>query len=357
MAANKLAGGGPMMLRLHELAAVATSLMLLTVLGCSKTSTNAAPSLSLHPDFIELTTRTGNQDARFQLTNDGAAPLVITQVEPRCGCVKADVESRRLAPGESTTLSARISAPSVGVKETSVVIHSNDPKNPQAMARIAITLERDPPYVLHYPERTPIRAHVGRATEPLKLVLSTAELAGSKPWIARVSSTTDNLQPTVSLIETSPQADKRFVRRQYQVDVSVADFAVPAHEAATILLSRTNDGQAEVVCTMGVTLDVEPLFRAIPNVLYFSNAAVTKQRTARFAVLPHSSLDDVRIESVSSNRQWINVTDVSSGTGRARQYQVSVPKEALADRGEGMITLTTSSEECPTFQVRVVIDK
>ena len=64
----------------------------------------------------------------FILRNTGTAPLVITKVRAGCGCTTTSLDSKTLAPGETTDLEVRFKLKGRRGKQSSAVyVHSNDP--------------------------------------------------------------------------------------------------------------------------------------------------------------------------------------------------------------------------------------
>ncbi|MBZ5496133.1 MAG: DUF1573 domain-containing protein [Acidobacteriia bacterium] len=86
----------------------------------------------------------------FKFANKGDATLEILSVEPSCGCTSAGAVPRKLAPGQSGQIEIKIAteglaalsktaAETVALSKTVTVI-SNDPKQPQTVLTINITV-------------------------------------------------------------------------------------------------------------------------------------------------------------------------------------------------------------------------
>jgi hypothetical protein len=71
--------------------------------------------------------------------NGGDQPLVISQVKPGCACTKVDMKKKELAPGEATEMTGTLATHGAeGLMDKSIVIGSNDPAQPVAVAVLQI---------------------------------------------------------------------------------------------------------------------------------------------------------------------------------------------------------------------------
>jgi len=57
-------------------------------------------------DFGEIQEEKGNVTHKFEFTNTGNAPLIITNVHPSCGCTSSDYTKEPIAPGQKGYVSA-----------------------------------------------------------------------------------------------------------------------------------------------------------------------------------------------------------------------------------------------------------
>jgi len=80
----------------------------------------------------------------FQVKNVGRGPLEITGVSTSCGCTTAEVQSRHLVRGESTTLRVTFDPQAhdgePGEYLRIVYVRSNDPATPEASLTIRVTV-------------------------------------------------------------------------------------------------------------------------------------------------------------------------------------------------------------------------
>lgn len=97
-------------------------------------------------DQNELVTHT------FKLKNEGDDTLMISKVKPACGCTVATLSGKILAPGETATLSTRLSLKGRrGAQRKSIRIESNDPIQPNYMLYLAgtaiVEIGIEPPHI------------------------------------------------------------------------------------------------------------------------------------------------------------------------------------------------------------------
>ncbi|HPF71958.1 MAG TPA: DUF1573 domain-containing protein, partial [Candidatus Krumholzibacteria bacterium] len=93
----------------------------------------AAQVISIEPqsyDFGQMQ----QQETRttfIKVTNKGAGMLVIDNVEASCGCTIPTLNTKQLAPGESTEITVEFNSKKFSGHEIKTVkIYSNDPLNP-----------------------------------------------------------------------------------------------------------------------------------------------------------------------------------------------------------------------------------
>ncbi len=76
----------------------------------------------------------------FVIVNRGTADLKIDQIKPACGCTVAELDRQVIPPGERVTLHTRLSLKGrSGPQQKPIVIHSNDPENPEFELMLAGT--------------------------------------------------------------------------------------------------------------------------------------------------------------------------------------------------------------------------
>jgi hypothetical protein len=67
---------------------------------------------------------------KFEFTNAGTAPLIISGAEGSCGCTVPDYPKEPIMPGKTGVITVTYDAKNVGPFQKSVTIDSNDPNSP-----------------------------------------------------------------------------------------------------------------------------------------------------------------------------------------------------------------------------------
>jgi len=158
-----LAAGGYLLFR--WLGPGASSAAAPTPGGTSPSPPSGVPVLKVSPSVYnlgEVSQAAGRVTVRMAVSNTGTADLVITEMETSCGCTRAALVvdgrtgpwfgmrghgprpvgwSARLRPGQEATLLVEYDPDAHGIYrgpiDRSVLIHSNDPRQPHAEVRLA----------------------------------------------------------------------------------------------------------------------------------------------------------------------------------------------------------------------------
>ncbi len=87
----------------------------------------AVAKLTFETDTIDYGTIEQNADGKrvFKFTNDGDAPLVITNVRPSCGCTVANYTKEPIQPGESGQIEVGYDTKRLGAFNKSITVTSN----------------------------------------------------------------------------------------------------------------------------------------------------------------------------------------------------------------------------------------
>jgi hypothetical protein len=67
------------------------------------------------------------QTVTFEFINKGTAPLLITKVQPSCGCTSVDFSKNPVAPGEKGFVKTTYNAASIGVFHKTLTVFANTP--------------------------------------------------------------------------------------------------------------------------------------------------------------------------------------------------------------------------------------
>jgi hypothetical protein len=114
----------------------AVALLLVASAGYSQVSATAAPLPAPKSDMAVAAFDVQNFDFgkikqgtpvthEFTFTNNGAVPLIITNVQASCGCTTPDWSRDPIAPGGKGFIKATYSAASIGTFNKSVTVTAN----------------------------------------------------------------------------------------------------------------------------------------------------------------------------------------------------------------------------------------
>jgi hypothetical protein len=120
-----------------------TLILVMTVAAVTSPAQNLPQgfaSISVQPETLDFGTMNRNQSRTKELTirNDGGIDLDLSDVTSSCGCTVADPATRKIKPGQSTTLTVTFNSKEFqGPQHKTVTIRSNDVTTP--ILEIAIT--------------------------------------------------------------------------------------------------------------------------------------------------------------------------------------------------------------------------
>lgn len=88
---------------------------------------------------------------RYKLTNKGNKPLLITEVEPSCGCMNADWSRKAIAPHASAELSVSYDAQLLGHFQKEVLVYTNASEEPLVLSLSGVVRSEITDYAESYP--------------------------------------------------------------------------------------------------------------------------------------------------------------------------------------------------------------
>lgn len=106
----------------------------------------AAPALVIEPPTVDLGILEGDVAVPFGFTlrNDGDEPLLIREVNPTCGCTVVFLADSLLAPGEIVPLTGAFHSRKLeGSVLKTILIETNDPARPRAVAILRVWVQRE----------------------------------------------------------------------------------------------------------------------------------------------------------------------------------------------------------------------
>lgn len=115
-------------------AALMLGLALATSAPAQQPATTNAPHIASDDPVYDFGTvdQTDNVEHTYVIKNTGTVTLEISRVQPSCGCTVAEISNKNVPPGGESHITARFSpAGRVGPQHKAIIVHSNDPEQPQ----------------------------------------------------------------------------------------------------------------------------------------------------------------------------------------------------------------------------------
>ena len=109
------------------------SLAIAAAVGLTAGAQTNGPHLTCEQPIYDYGVCDNKKDVEhtFVLRNDGALPLIISQVRAGCGCTTTALNTNTIPPGGTARLDAKLTLRGiVGAKRASLYVQSNDPQNP-----------------------------------------------------------------------------------------------------------------------------------------------------------------------------------------------------------------------------------
>lgn len=106
---------------------IATQILFCVIVSCRPTANIDATTIAFHSveyDFGKMQLHQA-QTCRFEITNTGTQPLVISNVEVTCGCTVARWDKKPVRPGKSILLELTYDSEYPGWFQKTIKVHSN----------------------------------------------------------------------------------------------------------------------------------------------------------------------------------------------------------------------------------------
>ena len=238
------------------------------------TGLSAAPRIECDNPKFDFGTALNDQTIEhvFTLRNAGDEELVIQNAQPSCGCTVAELGDKNLAPGESTTLKARLDLTNrLGRQDKYISVFSNDPATRTLTLLISgdsiSALRLDPP-VLAFNTIAP----TGTVTRSFLVTSSLPE----KFKVLDVVSPQKIFQSRITPVEEGVK---------YQVDVSVSAEGRAGGAVNDNLVIYTDHPKARVMSMAAYGQIPEPL-SVSPNVITLLANAGARPVTRYITIRP-----------------------------------------------------------------------
>lgn len=326
---------------------VAAALVALPLLGGSGAVAAAGgPVAAPVSPVVDLGPIPRGQEIRheFVIENRGDAPLVITEVEPSCGCTVASYD-KRIEPGAKGRVGAVVKTEGFrGPIAKSLSVYTNDPENPRIVLVIKAILremvEVDPGYVR-------FRAVVGEPAQPSVQTVWSADrqdlevLGVESPY------------PFVEA-EVRPAADGErkdgIEGRQWRLTVTLAPDAPPGPLADHLQL-RTNHPDQKIV-QVPLSGLVRPVLGVTPPVANFGKRELVEPYVASLEV-HNFATREVSLGAVESDVAGLSGQVEPIKEGRRFQLRVTLDPSMPKGEFEGKLRIATDNPVQPLLEVEV----
>lgn len=305
------------------------------------------PIMSVANPEVELGTLLDVERTKFKIdfTNSGEGVLVITRVQPSCGCTAAAPNKTEYLPGESGVIEGEVDPRGKeGPLTKSITIFTNDPERPTTMVSFRSMIEplvKIEPKVLNF-------AKVENAVGKSMFVTLTS---GSPDFKATMATMSDD-RFSASVIKTEDIEIGGKSLRRSTVEVKVEKGARVGRGTATVAI-RTNEPRADLMNVQVVAevlgeLEISPSPTTLGNLPAgepFEAKITMRSRTGKAVKVngvelrrPNNLGIEVSIESAETNTfHTITVKGVAPERGGAMQGELAV---LTSNPGEEEIKIT-----------------
>ncbi|MEW4527026.1 DUF1573 domain-containing protein [Maioricimonas sp. JC845] len=316
--------------------------------------------LTAEPGEVVVDASSGPRSTRevqVRLTNAGAGPLTIEQVDTSCSCTIAEsLEMRTLEPAESVMLSLQLRPPVYGSKETLVVVRTDSETRPELVIPVQMEGPADTaPYVRTTPSRMTIAGAVPGEEIERRLDVWTTETPGTEPWLTGLASSSDHVSATIVGEPLESAFSSGLAQRRYDVRVTGR---IPASdeeivEATVRFETRTPSAAGHPEQVIPVQVRLRPAVRAVPDRLFIAVGGDTEFPIRRSVMLVGAA-DEVAWEAAVDRDalpQWLEVDVADSdepGRVRLKLTVAEAAADALGDDGrlEVQVPLECTHPDC-----------
>lgn len=280
----------------------------------------------------------------FQIRNDGAAVLQITEVRPSCGCTVADFD-KTVAPGETGKVKATVDTRNFkGGIAKSVRVYTNDPANPQIdlviKANVRSQVEVDPGYarfiaVFGEPQKTSVQSVWSGDQKNLRI------LKAESPY------------PFVKVSYREARDDERSQGssgRQWQIEVDL-DKNAPVGPMADFIVLTTDHPKLKTL-RIPISGFVRPVMSVTPRIADFGRRELSEPQTASLEIRNLSS-SAVDLSEVTSSIAGLDAEVELLEEGRLYKVLLTLQPGMAKGDFEGLVTISTNSTKQPTIEVSV----
>jgi len=332
----------PMIRRLLLIAVLATA----AVVGLAAQEAPTGPVASaLEPVKDVGRVRQGHKIThRFEIRNDGDAPLAITEVKPSCGCTVVEFDAR-IAAGEIGVIKAVVDTSRFrGPIAKSISVYTNDGENPRIVlvvkADIRTHLEASPTY-------SRFLTVVGEPVKPQVVTIWASDIDDLE--IRKVESPIPFLEVEYR-VATEEERRAEGHGRQWRLELKIPANA-PVGPLADRLQVITNHPRQRVL-EIPVSGFVRPVLGVEPAVADFGHRELSGPFETNLEIENYSSRK-IGVNEVESDLSGV-VAEVKT-VEEGRRYQLRLTLQPGMPKGpfSGLMTIHTTDPRQPVLEVEV----
>ena len=292
----------------------------------SAEGTNAAKKSAPKIEFVESALDVGQITAGtvvnhdYVFTNTGTVPLVITGVEPSCGCTSIGTWSASVEPGQTGTIPIQFD--STGFKgeiNKWIIVASNDPDQPNAMltlkGMIWDPIEVSPAHAIF----TPVAGTLVSETKILRITNHTAE-----PVILSAPESTDHAF-AVELKTVRPE-------KEFELRVTT----VPPFGKGTLrdtIAIKTNSSRVPTLAITALVVVQQPV-TVLPTDIRLRETPLASKLEERVTIRNNSAMTGLGISEPVVNRPDVSAVVKEVEPGRVFSVLVTFPAGFQLPAGE-----------------------
>jgi hypothetical protein len=280
----------------------------------------------------------------FVVSNEGTAPLIITDVRPACGCTVASFD-KEIAPGAQGKIHLVLDTLAInGAASKGAMVFTNDPNN----AQIELTMRvKVTPQLVMKPGFA--RFNITRHESQKAMIAQTLYAVDGK--LAAITGI-DSGSPYVTATYHEATASERLpdggIGKQFRIEVTLSTEA-PVGPLISSLTVHTDDPLQKAI-EIPVTGFVRPVIAVTPPVGDFGQVHLTEPLTRTIDVKSFAT-EPIHVLSADSEGQGIQTKVKSVQDGR--EYVIEVTLAPPVDKGtlKGRVIIHTDSAKEPVINV------
>jgi Protein of unknown function (DUF1573)/HYDIN/CFA65/VesB-like, Ig-like domain len=279
----------------------------------------------------------------FVISNQGNAPLEITDVKPTCGCTVASYD-HTIAPGASGKVHAVVDTTNFsGPVAKAIAVYTNDPAN----ARLELTIRaKIQPYLMIQPGFARFTLPQGSDPGVVENIIFTPTFDNLE--ITKVDSPYPFLKAEYRLA-TGDEPRESGVGKQWVLTLTLDYSKAPVGTIADYVTIHTNHPQ-QPIAKLPISGFVRPMIAVTPPAADFGEIDVSKQQEARMIIRSFAA-EDVDVTSAETDVPGVTLAVTTIEAGKRFALQVTLTPQMAKGAFNGTITIHTNSPKKPVVEV------